>query len=118
MEDMMTQRALMTKEAVENVSNDAALLRLTEKCEAYKKIVEFMASDNLMDHKGISTRLAIEHPEIFLDMIGENGWEVEIRAYCRQNLDKKIQCIKKLRELTGMGLKEAKDWIETESGYF
>jgi len=113
----MTQRALMTPSTVKEVSNEAEIVRLQARCDAYKGVVYMLLNPNL-DYKRIVERLAAEHPEIFIELQHEIDWKVKAKEFCRTHDTQKIQCIKYVRELTGMGLKEAKEWVEKESGYF
>jgi ribosomal protein L7/L12 len=91
--------------------------------------IRTMSDTELAD---ICFRMADKHPETFIELVEadvKHEFEVpfvpglkvkfsaselsELRSY---NHDRKITCIKRIREITGIGLKEAKDMAEITFG--
>jgi hypothetical protein len=46
------------------------------------------------------------------DSIEGKNWQVEVKALYNPTTRNKIECIKMVRDRTGMGLREAKEWVE------
>ena len=84
--------------------------------EAYQRVIEVL-TDPMIDFKAIAINVAKENPQAFLAGL---DYSTNIRDNPQfQNrvkdilLDNKIQAIKYVREQTQMGLKEAKDYVES-----
>lgn len=78
-----------------------------------------------IDMKEVLIHVMREHPEVvaraICDVSGVNAvpeWIKGVRAIIAQNVMRgqsgKVQGIRYCREQTGMGLKDAKDWIESD----
>ena len=84
----------------------------------YKQIIDILSGNTEdIDWKGICINVAKEHPDIFIkclkkvDDIKRKTWETEVIELSKKG-DNKIECIKRCRTLSGMGLAESKMWVE------
>lgn len=82
----------------------------------YKKVIDLLVKKEL-EWKKICINLAKEYPDIFLQC-AENTkqivktWQEQTIEYAKQYPNNKIQCIKFCREHSGLGLAEAKEFVD------
>lgn len=89
--------------------------------EAYAQVIDVLTCGDV-DYKSVAIALAKACPEVFMEIVGgkhtssiQNSTEyskfnAEILHLMQSN--QKVSAVKKCREVTGMGLKEAKDYVE------
>lgn len=84
----------------------------------YKRVIEIFKDNENMDYRELVYKFASEYPNQFVELF-VSKWEEEAKKMYNPNT--KIQTIKFVRESSGMGLKEAKEWVEVycqKIGYF
>lgn len=80
--------------------------------EAYKQAIEVLMNQDI-NFREMGIALAKNCPELFLELVNVPPYLTKYRPV-KVNLEKreKIQAIKELRTVTGLGLKEAKDIVD------
>ena len=87
------------------------LLEQGRKIEAVKKALE-LRGKGLKDAKDYVDSLTVTRPLSGLQAgISKETLEFEVRDLIARG--RKVEAVKKVRELTGMGLKEAKDFVDS-----
>lgn len=90
-------------------------------------VVLKIASDSNIDWREVVLHIAVHNAEIVADAMiavetaavnSLHSWEQDVRDTIRKTDSScpKVVGIKRCRELTGFGLKEAKDWVESDPG--
>ena len=82
-----------------------------------QKILKF--ARNGIDWDSVMDYLIQNQPDIVADAVektSEGSWTQEVRDFAQNN--NKVPVIRFMRELTGCGIKEAKDWVETNCPKF
>lgn len=79
----------------------------------FKKVIDAI-EEKRYNESEVVKNLAKEYPEIFLEMIqdSEEDWIKEVRKVHRGN--NKVECITLCRNISGMGLKQAKEAVERD----
>jgi ribosomal protein L7/L12 len=84
----------------------------------FSKVLDEVSSG--IDWKNIVLQVAEKHPEMVAKLITKSDtpdWVIRVRDVVADPTrvgSNKIPAIKLLRELQGMGLKEAKNWVESD----
>jgi len=87
--------------------------------DVFEQVIDFVVMENHETIRAFVIYMAKKHPHMIIDFL--NSDKTALDKACQDayfnpdhsNTSSKISAIKKARELTGMGLKEAKDYVES-----
>lgn len=85
-------------------------------------LIDVLTGDREINWKDVVLQLAIMYPEAVTNALlvsgssGVSAWMTDVRETLRTSTSNcpKVTAIKRCRELTNMGLKDAKDWVESD----
>ena len=89
---------------------------LSERKRTYNHIIDVIL-DDWVDWRYVVIQIAKTDPALVILASNKSCWKNQVALYAKQHPGEKIKCIKLCRELTNMGLKEAKDYVESLNVY-
>lgn len=77
--------------------------------KVYKEVIAILSSLSKNDLADVALKLAQDQPEVFLTIVRDEGVYRDIAMFFDDNEHSAVECVKEVRRVLTIGLKDAKD---------